>query len=219
MLFKDNKLNLTEATKLALQGKLNEDYDFYSEELYNELQRLVKQRIPSEELKYFDEVYKNLLVLNPLTPKEFVDGIMKTGKLVESVTESIEWKKDIHDKNYDYHNDEEGKYRRYDYPDEVYDFGTFYIDGQKFSVTHTINSHRASQFNNTYNISGVHPYDNAEYHYANANEGENAYNIYKDGKFVETIKVSDVSSDSEIEKVAQRMLELDADIKARIDRS
>lgn len=82
MLKNKDKLNLTEATILALEGKLTEEHEFYSDNLYNELQRLVEQGIDEKELRYFDEVYKNLLVLNPLTPKEFVDGIMKIGKLI-----------------------------------------------------------------------------------------------------------------------------------------
>lgn len=145
------------------------------------------------------------------------------GKLNKNkIIESIEWKKDIHDKNYDYHNDENDRYRRFDYPDTVYDFGTFYIKGldnkksQKFSVTHMINSYKVPKFNNSWEIKPIHPYDEANYHWARAYEGDNEYKIYHGGKYLESIKVSDITSDSEIEKVAQRLLELDNPIEARI---
>lgn len=143
--------------------------------------------------------------------------------LTGELNESIEWKKDIHDKNYDYHNDENDKYRRFDYPDTVYDYGTFYIKdhntkrNQKFSVNHMINSHQEPKFNGSWDIKAIHPYDEANYHWARAYDGEKEYKIYNNRKYIESIKVSDISLDSEIEKVAQRLLELDSPVEAKIN--
>lgn len=121
------------------------------------------------------------------------------------LNESIDWKKDIHEQNYDY-----GNKGRVDYPDEVYNFGTFYINNTEFCVTYTQDSYKNPEFNKSWDINSIHPYDEAEYCWARAYDGENEYKIYKSGSLIEKFKVSDVSKDSEIERVAQRLLELDA---------
>lgn len=129
--------------------------------------------------------------------------------LINKLNESINWKKDIHQTNYEYHTDENDNYRKFDYPDTIYDFGTFNINGQDFTVTHTIQSHNNPKFEHRYDIKSSHPYDDSEYHWACAYETDNAYRIIYKGKMIETFKVYNVSSDESIEKVAERLLELD----------
>lgn len=140
---------------------------------------------------------------------KLVDYLMTN---LDSLQESIDWKKNIHTQNYDYKTFEDGKYGRVDYPDTVYDYGTFYIGNTKFSVTFTRNSYNNKQFNNTYNITSIHPYDNSKYHYAIANKDDNEYKIYLGGELIQSIPVSSVSDDKQIESVAEKLLELDKNI-------
>lgn len=140
-----------------------------------------------------------------------------TIKLIESqLSESISWEKDIHDKNYEYKTFDNGKYGRVDYEDTIYDYGTFKINNQAFSVTHMISDPKNKEFNDTYNISSTHPYDNSKYHYAKALGNSLIYKIYRDGKYVDSIIVSDLGDDNEIIKVAERLYELDKNIESRM---
>jgi len=180
----------------------------------NELKN-IRLKIKNHEM-YVTDIADKLGAKEVKSKKELIPNtyIMKIKESdFDNLNEGIEWKKDVHDKNYDYHNDEDGKYRRFDYDDTVYDHGTFNVDGQNFSVTHMINSYRAPQHNSTFSISSIHPYDDADYHWASAKEDEGFYTIYYKGRPVEKINVTNVADDAEIERVAKRVLELDVNEK------
>lgn len=101
-----------------------------------------------------------------------------------------------------------------------YDFGTFYVNGNQFSVTHYIVNEKIPEFENTWFVSSVHPYDNTEYHWAKYKDGDSNVTYLLDRKVVER-KAQTVKDDNDIFKVASYLLDLDNDagLTSKIDRS
>lgn len=85
-----------------------------------------------------------------------------------------------------------------------YTYNTFTVDGQKFSVTNYEDEMKVY-------IKSIHPYDDADYHWALNRNGGDFYVIYigSPGKKVDTVFGSK-------EKVARKLLELDKNIESRM---
>lgn len=101
-----------------------------------------------------------------------------------------------------------------------YDFGTFYVNDRQFSVTHYTVNEKIPEFENTWFVSSVHPYDNTEYHWAKYKDGSSNVTYLLDRKVVER-KTQVVDTDNDLFKVARHLLELDkiAGLTSKIDRS
>lgn len=101
-----------------------------------------------------------------------------------------------------------------------YDFGTFYVDGKQFSVTHYTVNERIPEFENTWFVKSVHPYDNTEYHWAKYKDGDSNV-TYVLGRKVVDRKTQTVKNDNDLFEVARHLIELDrkAGLLPRIDRS
>lgn len=85
-----------------------------------------------------------------------------------------------------------------------YTFNTFTVDGQEFSITDYKDEMKVY-------IKSIHPYDDADYHWALNRNGGDFYVIYigSPGKKVDTVFGSK-------EKVARKLLELDKNIESRM---
>lgn len=100
-----------------------------------------------------------------------------------------------------------------------YEFGTFYVDGKQFSVTHYTVNEKIPEFENTWFVKSVHPYDNTEYHWAKYKDGESNVTYVLDRRVVDR-KTQTVKNDNDIFKVARHLIELDssAGLTSKIDR-
>ncbi len=121
--------------------------------------------------------------------------------MIRIINESISWEQSI----------ESNAVHNY-----VKDYGKFTIGKQSFLVSYVLKDVNHPEFTNSWQITSIHPYDDAEHHWARAYDGDNAYKIYYKGKFVESYPVSDVGSEDSILSVAERLLELDVDINPRM---
>lgn len=85
-----------------------------------------------------------------------------------------------------------------------YTFDTFVVDGQEFSITDVKDEMKIY-------IKSIHPYDDADYHWALNKNGGDLYVIYigNPGKKVGTVFGSK-------EKVAKKLLELDKNVESRM---
>lgn len=101
-----------------------------------------------------------------------------------------------------------------------YDFGTFYVNDKQFSVTHYTVNEKIPEFENTWFVRSVHPYDNTEYHWAKYRDGDSNVTYVLDRKVVDR-KTQTVKNDNDIFEVARHLIELDssAGLTSRIDRS
>lgn len=101
-----------------------------------------------------------------------------------------------------------------------YDFGTFYVDGKQFSVTHYTVNEKIPEFENTWFVESVHPYDNTEYHWAKYRDGDSNVTYVLDRKVVDR-KTQTVKNDNDLFEVARHLIELDSSVglTSRIDRS
>lgn len=108
----------------------------------------------------------------------------------------------------------------WDGKESEYDFGTFYVNGNQFSVTHYIVNEKIPEFEDTWFVRSVHPYDNTEYHWARYKDGDTYVTYLLDRKVVER-KAQTVRDDNDIFKVASYLLDLDNDLglTAKIDKS
>lgn len=76
------------------------------------------------------------------------------------------------------------------------------------------------EFENTWFVKSIHPYDNTEYHWANYKDGDSHVTYVSDRKVVER-RTQTVKNDNDIFDVARHLLELDRDARltSKIDRS
>lgn len=114
------------------------------------------------------------------------------------------------------HNDEPD----WDGKSSVYDFGTFDVDGKQFSVTHYLVNEKIPEFENTWFVKSIRPYDNTEYHWAKYKDGDSNVTYVLDRKVVER-RAQTVKNDNDIFEVVRHLIDLDrnAGLLPRIDKS
>ena len=118
-----------------------------------------------------------------------------------STDSSIQWK----------HRDEE---------DRSYDYGTFDVNGKKFSVTRMYVDKRVPKFEGKWFVESVHPYDNTEYHWARYDDKDSSTTYFLKGSVVDRTSHV-INNDRDVVEVARHLLELDQDagLLPRIDNS
>jgi len=84
-----------------------------------------------------------------------------------------------------------------------YNFDTFVVDDQEFSIL-------ISDDNTMIQIHSIHPYDNANYHWAKSIDGGKIFKLFNPDS---DISIDNISGTKE--EIAEKLLELDENIKSK----
>lgn len=112
------------------------------------------------------------------------------------------------------------KWKHTDEEDRSYDYGTFDVNGQKFSVTRMYVDNRVPKFEGKLFVEPVHPYDNTKYRRTRYNDKDSSTTYFLKGAVVERTSHV-INNDRDVVEVARYLFELDQDagLVPRTDKS